>query len=777
MISLRNHVKNEKMHYVVFCFVFLCGMATSLAIYLEERKHVYSDQKAVGELFTEKLNDSLTQYITEVSSAAALIESSKGEVSAGYFSRFAQRVITTQGINLYFAQYVPASKKNEYEMQKRILLGNYNFRIYPDGNRSEYMPLALGYPDKFTYGYDILSSQYRNISSVIQARNSSSVTLSEPTLSPFSDSSLSTAADTFIIRKPIYLSVDARSYKLTDDIGFHGIVGAFFRVDSLFKEVNSLVNHDLYYRLADVSSDRELWFVDTAEPSSWEGVSFDTHYLSIAGRKWRIDTRYNENIITRIHWFLVTVPLFVFGFLALFLAYYSRKLSLTYFSMLDSINKRIEIDELTGLLSRYQIQLELNELIVTCQKEEKQLAALILDLDHFKTINDAFGHELGDKLLVKVSKRLASILPDDAVIGYLGGDAFLVLVVQSDGQDMPALDVLAKDWIQKVSQSYFVEGLTLDIGCSIGVALYPEFGKDAVTLIKNADMAVYQAKTAGRATYHFYDGDMGRRFARNVRIETRLRLALQNGNLELHFQPKVDLTTERCVGMEALLRWNDEELGMVSPAEFVPIAEQTGIILPLGDWVFEQAFRHILEWQAQGITVPPIAINCSAAQLKRIDFLPKLLALLDKYQIDPSLLEIEVTESILIEDAERCAELLRQLSRLGMRLAIDDFGTGYSSLSYLKDLPFHYVKIDQVFIRNIIEDKKHAALTHAIISLSHDLGLKVIAEGITDIHQLIMLQDFGCDIGQGYLFSKALGANSMGSDPMIVALNEQSSED
>ncbi|WP_169460664.1 bifunctional diguanylate cyclase/phosphodiesterase [Marinomonas sp. UCMA 3892] len=370
-----------------------------------------------------------------------------------------------------------------------------------------------------------------------------------------------------------------------------------------------------------------------------------------------------------------------------------------------------------------------------------------------------------------------SILPDDAVIGYLGGDAFLVLLVQSDDQGVPVLDVFAKDLIQKVSQSYFVDGLTLDIGCSIGVAMYPEFGTDAVTLIKNADMAVYQAKTAGRATYHFYDGDMGRRFARNVRIETRLRLALQSGNLELHFQPKVDLTTERCVGMEALLRWNDEELGMVSPAEFVPIAEQTGIILPLGDWVFEQAFRHILEWQAQGITVPPIAINCSAAQLKRIDFLPKLLALLDKYQVDPSLLEIEVTESILIEDAERCAELLRQLSRLGMKLAIDDFGTGYSSLGYLKDLPFHYVKIDQVFIRNIIEDKKHAALTHAIISLSHDLGLKVIAEGITDIHQLIMLQDFGCDIGQGYLFSKALGANSMGSDPMIVALNEQGSED
>jgi EAL domain-containing protein (putative c-di-GMP-specific phosphodiesterase class I) len=225
--------------------------------------------------------------------------------------------------------------------------------------------------------------------------------------------------------------------------------------------------------------------------------------------------------------------------------------------------------------------------------------------------------------------------------------------------------------------------------------------------------------------------------------------------------------------MEALLRWEDAELGTVSPAEFIPIAEQTGIILALGEWVFEQAFRHIVEWQEQGISVPPIAVNCSAAQLKRVDFLPNLLALLDKYKIDPGLLEIEVTESILIEDAEGCAELLRQISRLGIKLAIDDFGTGYSSLSYLKDLPFDYIKIDQVFIRDITEDRNHAALTHAIIVLSHNLNLKVIAEGIANVDQLIMLQEFGCDIGQGYLFSKALGANSMGTDPMIVALNEK----
>lgn len=777
MISSKNRVKGSKTHYIVFIIIFLCGIAASFAIYLEECRHAYNNQKASGAYFTEKLNDGLTQYITQLTSVVALIESSEQEVSSSHFSRFARSLSTLPRIGFYFAKYVPADKKYEYETQQSVLLGNINFVIYPKGDRKEYMPLALGYPDKFTYGYDMLYPQYRDINAVLQARNASILMLSEPTLPPFSDAVSNSVADTFLLRAPIYLPVDVRSYKLTDSLGFNGMVGAYFSIGSLLNQVTPLAGHDLYYRLADISSNDPIWFMDSSAAWLWNEGEFDTHYLSVAGRKWRIDTRYIESVSSRINWLLVIIPFFVFSLLALILSFYTRKLFLTYYLALDSVNKRIKIDELTGLLSRYQIQRELDELIVTCQKNNTQLAALILDLDHFKTINDAFGHEVGDKLISKVSKRLTSVLPKNAIVGYLGGDAFLVLLVLNHDQDMPQLNTLAKEVIRKISQSYFVDSLTLDIGCSIGVALYPEFGLDGVTLIKNADMAVYQAKTSGRATYHFYDGEMGRRFARNVRIETRLRQALQKKSLELHFQPKVDLITERCVGMEALLRWNDEELGVVSPAEFVPIAEQAGIILPLGDWVFEQAFRHILEWQEQGITVPPIAINCSAAQLKRIDFLPKLLALLNKYKIDPSLLEIEVTESILIEDAERCAELLRQISHLGMKLAIDDFGTGYSSLSYLKDLPFHYVKIDQVFIRNIIEDKKHAALTHAIISLSHDLGLKVIAEGITNIDQLNMLKEFGCDIGQGYLFSKALGANTMGSDPMIVALNEQDSDD
>ncbi|MBR7889052.1 EAL domain-containing protein [Marinomonas sp. A79] len=772
MDSIKRYDKNMKAHYYVFFVVFLCGLAISYFLYMGALKQVATEQKNTSAYFTEKLTNQLNQYKSGLTSVVALMESSESLVSPERFARFVQSLKGASYLHVYFAQYVSADDKVAYEAQSKTMLGRRSYAIYPVGDRAEYMPLALAYPDKILYGYDILSPQYRDHKSVAQSRNSFSIQLSEPTFTPFLESS-DRVANNFVLRAPVYLSADSNLQATADAVGFYGVVGAYFSVDELLRKVVPLIDKDLFYRLADVTNNSPVWFADSAVGKGWKEGDFDSHYLNIAGRKWRVDTQYISGLKAHLPWFFIVSPLIVFTLLGLFLSSYMRGLSRTSQSLWRILNKRIEVDELTGLLTRYQIQQELNVLIEGCKGRNRKIAVMMLNLDHFKTINDAFGHEVGDALLIKVSERLASILPENTLAGYLGGDAFLVLFTQPEKRPLPRLDAISKDFIHKISQSYYVDGLTLDIGCSIGVALYPEFGSDAVTLVKNADMAVYQAKSAGRATYYFYDGEMGRRFARNVRIETRLRRAIQDEKLELHFQPKVDLVSEHCVGMEALLRWHDEELGSVSPAEFIPIAEQTGIILPLGDWVFEQAFKHMQEWKQQGINVPPIAINCSAAQLKRSDFLSKLLVLLDTYDIDPSLLEIEVTESILIEDAATCAELLNQMSRLGMKLAIDDFGTGYSSLSYLKDLPFDCVKIDLVFIRDVIENESHAALTKAIISLSHNLGLKVVAEGISHVDQLHLLREYGCDIGQGYLFSKALGATSMISDPMIVALNQQ----
>ena len=478
-----------------------------------------------------------------------------------------------------------------------------------------------------------------------------------------------------------------------------------------------------------------------------------------------------------VNWLFVLSPIFIMTPLGILLGILAHYLTLLQSSKLAAINENVEVDSLTGLMSRYKLQQVLAERLRQSKQDSQWLATMVLDLDHFKTINEAFGHQVGDKLLAKVAQRLTAVFPDQAEIGYFGGDAFLVVLPVPEYLPVSYLDDVAQQVIQQISQSYFVDDLTLTVGCSIGIATFPEFGRDPMTLIKNADMAVYEAKRSGRATYHYYNQTMGQRFVRNVQIETRLRKAIADDLLEMQFQPKVDIKTEQCIGMEALLRWHDEELGQVSPAEFVPIAEQSGIILPLGEWVFEQTLRHIVEWQKQGINVPPIAINCSAEQLKRSDFLPNIKSLLARYKVNPQLIEVEVTESILIEDAETCAQLLKEISQLGIQLAIDDFGTGYSSLSYLKDLPIDSVKIDQVFIRDITHDKNHQALTKAIINLGHDLGLKVIAEGISNDSQLAMLRDMQCDVGQGYLFSKALAAKSMGSDPMIQALSQNESDE
>jgi EAL domain-containing protein (putative c-di-GMP-specific phosphodiesterase class I) len=272
-------------------------------------------------------------------------------------------------------------------------------------------------------------------------------------------------------------------------------------------------------------------------------------------------------------------------------------------------------------------------------------------------------------------------------------------------------------------------------------------------------MAMYEAKKSGRSGYYFYDKTIGDRLSRNVLIETRLRVALDEKSLELYFQPKVDLLSQKCIGLEALLRWNDAELGDVSPVEFIPVAESCGLIIPLGEWVFDQSCSHIKQWHDAGEVVPTVAINCSAAQLKRDDFLSGLISCLDKYNVQPDKIELEVTESILIEDLDSCAELLKQVSHLGMNIAIDDFGTGYSGLSYLKDLPFNSIKIDQVFVRDMLINENHLALTKAIIQMSHALNLKVVAEGITSTAQMDKLIEFGCDIGQGYLFGKAFHAD------------------
>ncbi len=772
MSSFTDHLKNNKAAAVAFCVVFLFAVGASLTLYEQEKVRVLHQQTSHNQMFAEKIHQVLVNYGANVSAAAALMQSYHDDVTAKAFADFSQHLksSTEPGFNVLFARFVPASQLYAFELQQRERSNNPNFQVHPMGQRDHYLPLIYSHPQVSSYGYDLFEvSQDTLALDINDDKKMHFLHLPSSQVAVLQQATPKLPYDDMLIRQVVYDYDKADSTQSDVRVSLYGVAGAHLTIASLLEQSAFQERSNLHYRLADISNAAQtpLWLMDSAEQALfWQEADYDHQLIDFAGRTFRLDSAFKQHVSHYMNWMLIILPFIGFSIFALVLADYLRRLSKIYLGALNSLNQHIKVDELTGLNSRSQVQVALNECIRQCSKDAQKVAVLLLDLDHFKTINDAFGHEVGDKLLIKVAQRLGVTLPDKTLLGRLGGDEFLAALVIPTKQFESQLPAILQETIRQLSQSYFVDNRTLNIGCSIGVALYPAYGLNSETLIKNADMAVSKAKAKGRATYHFYDGEMGKRLARNVLIETRLRKAIEENQLQLLFQPKVDLQTEVCVGMEALLRWQDDELGAVSPAEFVPIAEQTGIILPLGKWVFEEAFRHMLAWQEQGIRVPPVAINCSAEQLRRPDFLAQLLSLLDDYKIDPSLLEIEVTESILIEDAESCANLLRQVSRLGVKLAIDDFGTGYSSLSYLKDLPFHYVKIDQVFIHDLIEDCDHAALTRAIISLSHDLNLKVIAEGITNVDQLARLREYGCDIGQGFLFSKAIQGGDMSTSSL-----------
>lgn len=769
MVSLKSRVMNKRVLYVVASIILLCGFATSSAMYYEERKRVLSEESLSAIHLINTLNDKLNEQLANILALVSLIKVNQGTLTQQQFESFIKGLSNTADVVFYFAQYVPENSKKDYEMRQKIALGNPDFLITPSGERGEYLPLTLAYPSQLEYGYDLLYPQYSHVESVKLARNSFDVTFSKPSNIELPGWAANSTPETFTLKSPIYLPIDIRRNKLTDSVGFHGVVGSYFRMGTLLESISTLDEHAISYRMANIENGGTInWFLQTVDDSVWNSRQYFSHVMTYSGHKYRVDMIYTAPVREFINWSLVFTPIFLFSLLACFLTFYTHKLSTAYYKTLEIVRKKVEEDELTGLYSRYRIQQILGDLLTSCQQENRHLAALVLDLDDFRNINDTFGYDVGDKLLAAVGQRLFSLLSNKADIGYLGEDSFLILLSLDDVNDLSYLENLVKELIKQVGKSYFVAERTLSISGSVGVALDPEFGQDAVTLMKNADMAVYQAKFLGRSSYYFYNGEMGERLERNRLIESRMRLALKKGGFELYFQPKVDLVSGDCVGMETLLRWNDSELGHIPPAEFVPIAEQTGIIVSLGEWVFEQTFRHILAWKEQGLLIPPVAINCSAEQLKQASFLPHLLSLLDEYRIDPSSLEIELTESILIEDPEGCAEVLRHISRLGMTIALDDFGTGYSSMSYLKDLPFDYVKIDQSFIREIMFNKSDAALTKAIINLSHDLGIKVVAEGIDSTEQFILLREFGCDVGQGYLFSRPLSSQALEVEPMIL---------
>ena len=414
-------------------------------------------------------------------------------------------------------------------------------------------------------------------------------------------------------------------------------------------------------------------------------------------------------------------------------------------------------DSLTELPNRFMLFERLDHLLALARRHDRQIALLFIDLDRFKIINDSMGHNAGDALLKQVAQRLNECGREVDIIARVGGDEFVVAL--SDVQKIDAVAVIAQKIMRAVARPYHVNGQEIHITPSMGVSVFPKDGDDIVTLVKNADRAMYRVKETGRNGFEFFTPELNARAIDKLTLETGLRLALLRNEFELEYQSLIDLSTGQIVGAEAQIRWHHPEIGLIPPTRFIAIAEESGLIVPIGNWVLNTACAQNRLWQEQGLPCIPIAVNLSAVQLREKTFVSRVSECLAATGLDPCFLDLEITESVIMSDAESTIHMLDELKQLGVLLSVDDFGTGYSSLSYLKRFPIDRLKIDRSFVQDVTTDPNDAAITGAIIAIARQLKLSVVAEGVETLEQVRFLRTQNCDQIQGFYFSQPLSAD------------------
>jgi diguanylate cyclase (GGDEF)-like protein/PAS domain S-box-containing protein len=416
-------------------------------------------------------------------------------------------------------------------------------------------------------------------------------------------------------------------------------------------------------------------------------------------------------------------------------------------------------DTLTDLPNRILFSSRLTEAIAAAYRYRRKLAVLFLDLDRFKHINDSLGHVIADRVLQSVASRLQACVRASDTVARQGGDEFVILLSEvARAQDAA---VSAEKILQSVGSLHRIDGHDLHLTASIGIVTYPDDGTEAEALIKHADFAMYHAKDTGRNNYQFFKPEMNLLAVERQSLEVDLRQALEKREFELHYQPKVNLQTGSITGVEALIRWHHPRRGLVSPAQFIPIAEACGVIVPIGRWVLREACRQARAWRDAGLPPLRIAVNVSARELREKDFVATVLAALTETGVEPGCLELELTESFLMQDATVTGAVLQALKDLGVMLALDDFGTGYSSLSHLRRFPIDTLKIDQSFVRDLATDADDASIVNAVISMGESLNMRVVAEGVETRDQVAFLQQHGCPVGQGYYFGRPVLAGQL----------------
>lgn len=422
----------------------------------------------------------------------------------------------------------------------------------------------------------------------------------------------------------------------------------------------------------------------------------------------------------------------------------------------ESVAKRMQFhahhDALTGLPNRVLLNDRIKTELAHARREQSILALLFLDLDRFKIINDSLGHATGDQLLRIISRRIKDCLREGDTVARLGGDEFMVLLPRiASASDAGRI---GNKIIESLTEPATCNGHDLHITTSVGISIYPFDGTDAETLVRNADISMYRAKELGRNKAVYYTNELNAGSRKQLALETNLRKALERNELKLFYQPKIDITRNTIVGVEALLRWQRPGMGYISPADFIPIAEESGMIMPIGEWVLHTAFRQLREWHDAGFTDLTMAVNLSSVQLARSGFEQVLESALRESGINPALAELEVTENVAMKNMETATATLEKLKKMGVSIAMDDFGTGYSSLGYLRRLPIDTVKIDQSFVREIPDNMEDVLIAQAIIAMAGSLNMSLVVEGIETVRQLNFFKQQGCRIVQGYLFSK-----------------------
>jgi diguanylate cyclase (GGDEF)-like protein len=416
-------------------------------------------------------------------------------------------------------------------------------------------------------------------------------------------------------------------------------------------------------------------------------------------------------------------------------------------------------DTLTGLPNRVLLQDRLGKALARARRQHEKVAVLFLDLDGFKVINDSLGHSVGDVVLKHVAERLQTCAREQDTVARLGGDEFVVVL--TGVKEVSAVAIAAERIRKALTAEFVVLEHALHVSCSLGISVFPDHASDGGILVGHADAAMYRAKDSGRNNVQFFTADMNAEVMERLVLENSLRRAQEKNELYLMYQPQVDIATGEMVGTEALVRWQHPELGLIEPDKFIPIAENSGLIIPIGEWVLRTACTQAKQWQEEGLPAVPVSVNVSAVQFRQTGFVELVGTVLKETGLSPQLLELEITESLILSNADVMVAVFRKLNEMGVKLSIDDFGTGYSSLGYLKHFPIYKLKIDRSFVRDLAVDPDDAAITGTIISMAKNLGMKVIAEGVEQQQQLAFLRSHDCDEAQGFFFSKPVLADAL----------------